>query len=251
MPGTTVAIPSSGQLLVRTTVKNDSTYEGAETFALKASYTTNTATNAAANTSIIDDGTGTRYPGTITSGSPSTSTTSLDDDRAIAVTAYGPINEASQYAMFTVTAIEGYKLDLQLQAATSGTAATRGGFTFEYSTDGSNWTTYTWNGSTGDQPTVPASGKVYVMDRENTRWQVFTLDGEFVSEVQDVNRPCDVAVDADGIFHIVGGGGVEIWTADGTRLGRVFLQELLKLARNHRFHRRFHLGGDQFILGLR
>jgi len=66
---------------------------------------------------------------------------------------------------------------------------------------------------------VDANSQVYVMDRENTRWQVFTLDGEFVTQVNDVNRPCDVAVDADGIFHIVGGGGVEIWTADGTRLG--------------------------------
>ncbi len=66
---------------------------------------------------------------------------------------------------------------------------------------------------------IDANSQVYVMDRENRRWQVFSLDGKFISEVQDVNRPCDVAVDADGIFHIVGGGGVEIWTADGTRLG--------------------------------
>lgn len=64
--------------------------------------------------------------------------------------------------MFTVTAIEGYKIDLTLQDASSGTQATRTGFTYQYSTDGSTWTTYSWNGSTGDQPTVPASGKVYV-----------------------------------------------------------------------------------------
>lgn len=66
---------------------------------------------------------------------------------------------------------------------------------------------------------VDANSQVYVMDRENKRWQVFTLDGAFVSEVTGVNRPCDVAVDADGIFHIVGGGGVEVWTAAGERLG--------------------------------
>ncbi len=160
-------VPVSGKVYVRVDIRSeaDSTYEGAETFALKASYTTNTATNAAANTSIIDDGTGTRYPGTITSGSPSTSTTSLDDDRAIAVTAYGPINEASQYGMFTVTALEGFKLDLSLQgtAATGDAEAAFAGFTtIQYSTDGTNWTTYTWNGTSGDQPTVPNSGKVYV-----------------------------------------------------------------------------------------
>jgi DNA-binding beta-propeller fold protein YncE len=65
---------------------------------------------------------------------------------------------------------------------------------------------------------VDPSGKVYVMDRENRRWQVFTLDGEYLSQVNDVNNPCDVAVDADGIFHIVGGGGVSSWTTDGTKL---------------------------------
>jgi hypothetical protein len=66
---------------------------------------------------------------------------------------------------------------------------------------------------------VDASSNVYVMDRENLRWQVLTLDGTFLSEVTGVNRPCDVAVDADGIFHIVGGGGAEIWTSAGQKIG--------------------------------
>lgn len=66
---------------------------------------------------------------------------------------------------------------------------------------------------------VNANSVVYVMDRENRRWQTFTLDGEFITEVTDVKNPCDVAVDADGMFHIVGGGLVEIWTPDGQRLG--------------------------------
>jgi hypothetical protein len=66
---------------------------------------------------------------------------------------------------------------------------------------------------------VDARSHVYVMDRENLRWQVFTLNGEFISEVTGVNRPCDVAVDSDGIFHIVGGGGVETWTPAGEKLG--------------------------------
>ncbi|MGE3911340.1 MAG: hypothetical protein AB7K36_18430 [Chloroflexota bacterium] len=66
---------------------------------------------------------------------------------------------------------------------------------------------------------VTADSTVYVMDRENLRWQTFTLNGEFLSEVTGVNRPCDVAADADGILHIVGGGVVEIWTPDGKKLG--------------------------------
>jgi hypothetical protein len=65
---------------------------------------------------------------------------------------------------------------------------------------------------------VDPSSRVYVMDRENLRWQTFTLDGEFLSEVTGADRPCDVAVDADGIFHIVGGGGVETWTPAGEKL---------------------------------
>lgn len=66
---------------------------------------------------------------------------------------------------------------------------------------------------------VTSDSVVYVMDRENLRWQTFTLGGEFITEVTGVNRPCDLAVDSDGVFHIVGGGGVEVWTADGQKLG--------------------------------
>lgn len=159
-------VPAGGKVYVRVDITSEqdspAVYEGAETFALEARYTSNTARSAAADTSIVDDGSGTRYNSTITSGEPAQLTTTLDDDRTIAVTSYGPVNEASSYAMFTVTAQAGYKLDLQLQAATSGTAATRSGFTFEYSIDGTTWTTYTWNGAVGDQPTVPVGGKVYV-----------------------------------------------------------------------------------------
>ena len=66
---------------------------------------------------------------------------------------------------------------------------------------------------------VSPDGVVYVMDRENLRWQTFDLDGGYLTQVNGVNRPCDVAVDREGIFHIVGGGGVEIWTSAGEKLG--------------------------------
>ena len=162
--GNQPTVPASGKVYVRVDITSeaDSNFEGAETFALKAEYTSNTAKSASADTSIIDDNTGSKYDGTLSAGNPVSNTTSLDDDRSLSVTGYGPVNEGSTYAMFTVTALEGYALDLTLQAASSGTAATRTGFTYEYSTDGTSWTTYTWNGSTGNQPTVPAGGKVYV-----------------------------------------------------------------------------------------
>jgi sugar lactone lactonase YvrE len=67
---------------------------------------------------------------------------------------------------------------------------------------------------------VTPDSRVYVMDRENRRWQVFDMNGTFIEQVNDVQNPCDVAVDADGIFHIVGGGGVSAWTQDGKKLSQ-------------------------------
>ena len=51
------------------------------------------------------------------------STAGLDDDRSVAVTAYGPVNEGSTYAMFKVEGVAGATMDLALQGASSGTAA--------------------------------------------------------------------------------------------------------------------------------
>ncbi|MEG3637915.1 Ig-like domain-containing protein [Magnetococcus sp. PR-3] len=82
------------------------------------------------------------------------------DTRTLEITTHGPVNEASQYAMFTITAVEGYALDLTLQNSSSGTQATWSGFTgMEFSTDGgTSWTTYSANA----KPSVPASGTVNV-----------------------------------------------------------------------------------------
>jgi hypothetical protein len=62
---------------------------------------------------------------------------------------------------------------------------------------------------------VTEDNRVYVMDRENHRWQVFTTNGEFVSLQEHVSHPNRVALDADGTFHIAGGAGIEIWRRDG------------------------------------
>jgi sugar lactone lactonase YvrE len=66
---------------------------------------------------------------------------------------------------------------------------------------------------------VTEDNRVYVMDRENHRWQVFTTDGEFISLQEHVSHPNRVALDAEGTFHIAGGAGIEIWKRDGTKIG--------------------------------
>ena len=43
--------------------------------------------------------------------------------------------------------------------------------------------------------TIDRRGTVYVADRENSRLQLFSPDGEFISQWTDVARPCEVFVD--------------------------------------------------------
>ena len=66
---------------------------------------------------------------------------------------------------------------------------------------------------------VDRESRIIVMDRENNRWQIFTLDGEFVSMNEAVTHPNKAVFDADGLLHIAGGAGIEIWNVDGTRVG--------------------------------
>lgn len=67
---------------------------------------------------------------------------------------------------------------------------------------------------------VDAASQVYVLDRENDRWQVFTLDGELVSICTGLHHPNKVVPDGAGRFHLVSAGGVEIREPDGTFIGR-------------------------------
>ena len=50
--------------------------------------------------------------------------------------------------------------------------------------------------------TVDDTGRIIVADRENDRLQIFTAEGVFVEEWLDVQRPCDVVVDADGWVYV-------------------------------------------------
>jgi hypothetical protein len=176
--GNTPAVPGAvgsgtGTVYVRVSVvsEQDDTYEGAETFKLTATSVTNSIKSDFDTTTIIDNGTGKKYGPDLTSGSPDESTTNLDDDRALMVTSYAPVNEGSTYHMFKVTGPAGAVLNLDLELPSSGNPATLAGFSVQYILDkslsavDSNWTTYTWNGTSGNRPTVPnggETGEVYV-----------------------------------------------------------------------------------------
>ncbi len=67
---------------------------------------------------------------------------------------------------------------------------------------------------------VDADSRVYVLDRENNRWQVFNANGEVESILEGLDHPNKIVLDADGNFNLVGVGGVEIRTPDGTFVER-------------------------------
>lgn len=47
-----------------------------------------------------------------------------------------------------------------------------------------------------------AEGLLYMGDRENSRIQVFTEDGEFIKEIGDLARPDDIYIDGNGIMYV-------------------------------------------------
>jgi hypothetical protein len=67
---------------------------------------------------------------------------------------------------------------------------------------------------------VDRDSRVYVLDRENDRWQVFSLEGELQSICTGLDHPNKIVVDPDGSYHLVGAGGVDIRRPDGTSVGR-------------------------------
>jgi len=45
-------------------------------------------------------------------------------------------------------------------------------------------------------------GKVYVADRQNHRIQIFTMDGEYITEWKDFQQPCTIYVDKKGLMYV-------------------------------------------------
>jgi sugar lactone lactonase YvrE len=80
---------------------------------------------------------------------------------------------------------------------------------------------------------VDSSGTVYVSDRENDRVQVFSPDGEFITQWTNMHRPNGMFIGPDGYLYIselFAGAGwkggpaqpaqISIWKLDGTLLAR-------------------------------
>jgi hypothetical protein len=155
-----LTLDAFGTLSLRVAIYNDSLYERNESFQLTANYSDweSTSRSAVGTAYILDDGTG-DAPIDPSTGEPDTA--ALDDDTPLFVSSPF-VNEASTYAVFDVESLPGRVLTLQV-APSGSKPATTTGFTIQYSLDeGASWTAYTWNGSTGNRPTVPDSGEVLV-----------------------------------------------------------------------------------------
>lgn len=130
-PGSLVPIPAGGNtLLVRTAVTNDTSNEGAETFTLNA--TNVSGAMATGIGTIKDDGTGDIFkysgPGNPTPLAPTDPAYPVpDDDRTVQVNSID-VNEASPYAVFTVSGAAGQLVQLGLgnTSSTSDKDATLG-----------------------------------------------------------------------------------------------------------------------------
>src|SRR5712692_5689939 len=70
---------------------------------------------------------------------------------------------------------------------------------------------------------VDPAGRVYVCDRENSRIQIFSAEGQYLTMWTDIHRPTDIALDSEGSFYVseleVNGSSPRISVLDGQ--GRV------------------------------
>ncbi|MFD0669065.1 tandem-95 repeat protein [Ramlibacter sp. MAHUQ-53] len=155
---TSITLPAGGTLYVRVAIgqEQDASYEGSEPFQLQV--TPVGGGSAVLGTATIkDDGTGVRYPGTFTSGTLDTSTASLDDDRTAGVSS-ATVNEASPWAVWTVTGNPGSSIALTVSGTSTGGGVDRGP-ALQVSLDGGvNWADY----SAGSPPRMPAGGSLLV-----------------------------------------------------------------------------------------
>ena len=177
-------------VMATTTADSPAVYEGAESFKLTASFnaaalkyvdgvsgTTRTGYTANANSTILDDGTGTIY------NTDGTSTTvGADDDRVAPLSVTGGVyNEASPRAVFTISTSAGQSLTLDvLDAADTGKAPTGDGeggandslnnAPIHYSLDGGlTWSTY--NGTAIVAGSVPVLVAVDITAERDTVYE--------------------------------------------------------------------------------
>jgi DNA-binding beta-propeller fold protein YncE len=85
---------------------------------------------------------------------------------------------------------------------------------------------------------VDRTNRIYVADRENSRLQVFTPEGEFIEQWTDIVRPCEIFIGADDLVYVAElgsrnglfpwmqrqphaiGSRVSVFDLDGNRLSR-------------------------------
>jgi VCBS repeat-containing protein len=151
---------SGATLLVRVAITDDAVYEGRETFGLTATNSGGVSTLGTAG--INDDGTGSVFIAGNHSGTPDSTGSdypaALDDDRSLAVSS-PLVNEASNYAVFTITGDPGQSLTLALieDAPASGKANIDETQTLQV-WNGSAWVAY----SAAALPALGVDGKLLV-----------------------------------------------------------------------------------------
>ena len=80
-----------------------------------------------------------------------------------------------------------------------------------------------WGVRSPHNVTVDKHDRVLVLDRGNGRCQVFSAEGDYVTEWGGLRMPNDLVIDNDGVIHIAEGmpeGGVCLMTSEGELIGR-------------------------------
>ena len=68
---------------------------------------------------------------------------------------------------------------------------------------------------------VHTDGRVWVADRENNRIQIFSPEGQFLTQWKDLARPCDIYIDQDEVVYVPELDGLmTLLTLDGQVLTR-------------------------------
>ena len=68
---------------------------------------------------------------------------------------------------------------------------------------------------------VHTDGRVFVADRENNRIQIFTSDGQFITQWTDVSLPADIFIDGDEAVYVAEWGAfMSIFDIEGNLLAR-------------------------------
>ena len=70
--------------------------------------------------------------------------------------------------------------------------------------------------------TLDKNDRVYIMDRANSRCQIFDVDGQYIDQWHGLNMPDDAVIDEDDVMHVAEGipTSILIMTLQGEVIGR-------------------------------